>query len=124
MSKMILIADDEPDVRFVLRMALEGAGFQTEEAANGEEALEKIRTRAPDAILLDIMMPKLDGYSVNQRLKENPETKDIPVVVITGRGQMKELFDLRKDLQVVAYLEKPFPVSLLINKLKEVFCIV
>lgn len=117
----ILIVDDEPDVRFVLKAALEKNGFKTEMAADGQEALERVRANRPNAILLDIMMPKMDGFSVNQKLKENPQTMNIPVVIITGKGQVKELFELRKDFQVVAYLEKPFPISILIEKLKEIF---
>lgn len=118
--KMILIVDDEPDVRFVLKIALERGGFATEEAAEGVEALAKVRERLPDAIVLDIMMPKLDGYTVHQKLKEDPRLAQIPVVIITGKGYMKEFLDLRKDLTVAAYLEKPFPVEILVEKLREV----
>ncbi|MBI4063186.1 MAG: response regulator [Elusimicrobia bacterium] len=122
-SRTILIVDDEPDVRFVLKVALQKQGFLTEEATNGLEALEKIAALIPDAVLLDIMMPKMDGISVNQKLKENPKTRDIPVVIITGKGQMKELLDLRQDFKVVAYLEKPFPISVLVDKLKEILAV-
>ncbi|MEK7287987.1 MAG: response regulator [Elusimicrobiota bacterium] len=119
-QKTILIVDDEPDVRFVLKTALERGNFATQEAADGLEALEKVKSQTPDAIVLDIMMPKLDGYSVHQKLKEDPRLAQIPVVIITGKGYMKEFLELRKDLEVAAYLEKPFPVALLVNKLKEV----
>ena len=66
------------------------------------------------------MMPRLDRYSVNLRLKENPETANIPVIVITGRGHIKELLKLREELSVAAYLEKPFPVSALLEKVEEI----
>jgi response regulator RpfG family c-di-GMP phosphodiesterase len=65
------------------------------------------------------MMPKLDGYSVNLKLKENPETENIPVIVITGRGHLKELLQIRGDITVAAYLEKPFPLKVLVEKIKE-----
>lgn len=117
----VLIADDEPDVRYVLKTALERHGFKIQEAGNGLDALEKIKNDPPDVILLDIMMPRLDGYSLHQKLKENPGTKDTPIVIITGKGQMRELLDLRRELQVAAYLEKPFPIKILVEKLKEIF---
>lgn len=120
-AKTVLIVDDEPDVRFVLRVALEKGGFAVEEAQDGLEALSKLKSVSPAVILLDIMMPKMDGYAFHQKLKEDPQTADIPVVIITGKGQMKELWDLRQDLKIVAYLEKPFPVAMLIGKLKELF---
>lgn len=118
--KTILIVDDEPDVRFVLKVALERSQFVILEAADGEEALVKARERLPDAIVLDIMMPKLDGYTVHQKLKEDPRLAHIPVVLITGKGYMKEFLELRNNLTIAAYLEKPFPVAILVDKLKEV----
>jgi CheY-like chemotaxis protein len=120
-QKHILIVDDEPDVVFVLKMALEKNGYRTSGATNGMEGLESVRTNQPDAIILDLMMPKLDGHSVNLKLKENPETAHIPVIIITGKGQLKELLDIREDLKVTAYLEKPFPVAVLLEKLNEIF---
>ncbi len=119
--KTILIVDDEPDVVFVLKMALEKNGYKTLAASNGVEGLEKVRAFHPDAIILDLMMPKLDGHSVNLRLKEDPQTAQIPVIIVTGKGHLKELLDIREDLKVTAYLEKPFPVALLLEKLSEIF---
>ncbi|MBI4368911.1 MAG: response regulator [Elusimicrobia bacterium] len=120
-DKKILIVDDEPDVRFVLRTALERAGYSIDEAKDGLEALAKIAQALPDAILLDVMMPKMDGFSVHQKLKENPAWASVPVVIITGKGYMKEFMELRQDLAVAAYLEKPFPVSMIIGKLQDIF---
>src|SRR5688572_28628774 len=97
-QKSIIVIDDEPDIRFVLRTALERAGYYVEDASNGLDGLEKISLHQPDAVILDIMMPKLDGHSVNLRLKENPATALIPVIVITGKGHLKELLDIREDL--------------------------
>lgn len=120
-SRSLIVIDDEPDIRFVLRTALERAGYRVEEAANGIEALERINANPPDAVILDLMMPKLDGHSVNLRLKENPTTAHIPVIVITGKGYLKELLEIREDLKVTAYLEKPFQVKTLLDKLDELF---
>ncbi len=119
--KSVIVIDDEPDILFVLRTALERAGYQVDEASNGLEALEKINLHQPDAIILDLMMPKLDGHSVNLRLKENPATARIPVIIITGKGHLRELLDIREDLKVAAYLEKPFQVVTLLGKLEDIF---
>ncbi|HRY29256.1 MAG TPA: response regulator [Elusimicrobiota bacterium] len=119
-KKTVLIVDDEPDVVFVLKTALEKNGYAAETAANGVEALEKVPSLRPDAIVLDLMMPKLDGISVNARLKENPETREIPVFVVTGKGHLRELLEVRQDFRVAAYLEKPFRVAQLLEKLREV----
>jgi CheY-like chemotaxis protein len=117
-GKNILIVDDEPDIVFILSTALKKAGYRTEEAFNGLEALEKIRAHAPDAVVMDIMMPKMDGNSVNLQLKKDPQTASIPVIIITGKGHFKELMDIQEGVNVAAYLEKPFPISLLLEKLR------
>ena len=118
--KTILVVDDEPDIVFVLTTALKKNGYRTEEAFNGLEALEKIRLHAPDAMIMDIMMPKLDGHAVNLQLKEDPATAGIPVIIITGKGHFKELLGIHEGVNVAAYLEKPFPISLLLEKLRNI----
>ena len=120
MARKIMIVDDEKDIVFVLKTALEKEGFATDEAYDGVQALERIKLNKPDLILLDIMMPKLDGHAVNLKLKENPETAGIPVIVITSKGHLKELLQIRDDLQVAAYMEKPFTVKVLIEKVREI----
>ena len=112
--------DDEDDIRLVLRAALEKRGYIVDEAENGSVALQKIASSRPDLVILDIMMPILDGYSVNLRLKENPETATLPVIVITGKGTIGEFMKVRNELMVAAYLEKPFAVSMLVDKLQEI----
>ena len=117
-GKAVLVVDDEPDIVFVLTTALQKHGYKTDTASNGKEALKKIRASMPDAVVMDIMMPKMDGGSVNIALKEDPRTASIPVVIITGKGHFRELLDIREGVNVAAYLEKPFPISLLIEKLR------
>jgi CheY-like chemotaxis protein len=119
-SRMVLIVDDEPDVVFVLKTALEKGGYRTESAAGGAEALTKAVAVRPDAIILDIMMPGMDGLEVNWRLKRDPATRDVPVFIMTGKGRVEEVLDLRERASIAAYLEKPFPVARLLQKLKEV----
>jgi len=119
--KKILIVEDNHDIVEILKMALEKENYEIYVAYDGIEALNKVKSNKPDLIVLDIMLPKLDGHSVNLRLKEDTGTKNIPVVVITGRGHLKELLDIREDVTVSAYLEKPFPIRLLMDKIAEIF---
>ncbi|MFH1074999.1 MAG: response regulator [Candidatus Firestonebacteria bacterium] len=119
MSK-ILIAEDETDISFIIETVLKKIGHVVMTAFDGETALAKATAEKPDLILLDIMMPKMDGFTINSRLKENPKTKDIKVLIMTAKGGMKGLFDLGKRYSVNGYMEKPFQVNMLLDKIKEV----
>ena len=121
MSKKILIVDDEKDIVEIISMYLKKEEYEPIGAYDGLSALEKITSEKPDLIILDIMMPKLDGHSVNIKLKENPETKDIPVIVITGKGHLREIIMAREDVPVVDYLEKPINIQEHLEKIKNVF---
>lgn len=118
--KKILLVDDDPDLLVVLRAALSRAGYEVACAADGEEALEKVRSELPDLIVLDLMMPKLDGYSVHRKLKEDPRTAGIPVVVLTAYGNLEEFVQVRKDLRIAAYLEKPVSMAKFMETLSKV----
>lgn len=82
----IMLVDDEPDVLLVERIILEKAGYEVIETESGEECLERLETEKPDMILLDIMMPGIDGWEACKRIKENESTKDIPVIMVTVKG--------------------------------------
>jgi DNA-binding response OmpR family regulator len=81
---VVLVAEDDPSVRMAIEFVLEGEGFEVLVAEDGERALDMARSKSPDAILLDQMMPKLDGKQVLSRLRESKDTADIPVLVLTG----------------------------------------
>lgn len=83
-KKRILVVDDEPDFCSIVQGQLEKEGYEVELAYNGVEGLEKIRANAPDAIVLDVMMPEKDGYEVCKELKEDEATAGIPVVLLTA----------------------------------------
>ena len=103
-QRCILIADDDADIREVLRLYLENAGYRVVEAADGYEALEAVASDNIDLCLLDIMMPKLDGYQTLKRLRQdNP----MPVIIISAKGQDPEKI-LGLDLGADDYLVKPF----------------
>jgi CheY-like chemotaxis protein len=119
MTKILVVEDDE-DIVEVMKIALEARGYEVSVALNGEEALDKGGKVKPDIILLDLMIPKIDGHNVNLKLKENPDTAGIPVIVITGKGNLKELLDLREGVTISGYLEKPVPIKVIVQKIEEV----
>ena len=80
----MLVVDDEPAIRRLVIETLGGDGLEFREAADGEQALAAIGERRPSAVVLDLMLPKLDGFTVLERLQDDPETRSIPVVVLTG----------------------------------------
>lgn len=112
LSKVLLVEDDT-DIQKVVRMSLKFRGVtEVVIANNGEECLALVDQVKPDVILLDVMMPNLDGYETCRRLKANPETKAIPVIFLTAKAQQ---FEMKQGLEVGAagYLIKPFdPMSL------------
>ncbi len=108
----ILIVDDEPFNVDYLEQELEELDYQTISAGNGQEALEKVKTESPDLVLLDIMMPVMDGFEVLARLKANQSTRDLPVIIISANSDMKSVV---RGIQMGAedYLPKPFDETLL-----------
>ena len=108
----ILVVDDESAIRLICRVNLESAGFETLEAGDGETAFSVAQSEQPDLILLDIMLPGIDGLEVAQRLAAAPDTREIPVVFLTARAGAPD--ELRgHEAGGVAYIGKPFdPVSL------------
>jgi len=111
MPRKILVVEDDKDLTLILQKYLEGQGFQVRTAGDGLEALERLKEGIPDLILLDLMMPRMDGYAFNMKLKENPLTAKIPVVVLTGYAHVKEFHEMAKDVTISAYLEKPIPLN-------------
>jgi DNA-binding response OmpR family regulator len=118
-NKKILIADDEPYILRSLSFVLKKEGFDIETACNGEEALEKAQQFNPKILFLDVMMPKKDGYEVCIKLKSNPETKNIYIIMLTAKGQ---IIDKEKGLITGAdeYITKPFSPREIVNKVKKI----
>lgn len=116
--RYILVVDDSATVRRLVTIALERQGYQIACAADGFEALSKINDRLPDLILLDIAMPKLDGYQVCKVIRTNDESKHIPVVMLSGKGGF---FDKVKGRMAgaTAYITKPFEAEVLISTIKK-----
>jgi CheY-like chemotaxis protein len=110
----ILVADDDPVILRLLQVNFRLEGYEVETAPHGEEALKKAREFLPDLILLDVMMPGLDGWEVCRQLKDNPATADIPVIFLSARAQDE---DRRRGyaLGVVEYVTKPFDPGQLVE---------
>jgi CheY-like chemotaxis protein len=112
----VLVVDDEPDIREIARLALERlAGWTVSTASSGREALEKAATEQPEVILLDVMMPEIDGRETARQLAANPATSAIPVILLTAKAMTTERAQLAAE-PVVGVLTKPFdPVSLALD---------
>lgn len=117
-KKRILLVDDEKDLVETMVFQLESIGYEVITAYNGQEALEKARKDNPDLIILDLMLPKIDGYKVCRMLKFDEKYKHIPIVLFTARAQEQ---DKKLGLEVGAngYITKPFESEVLFSKIKE-----
>lgn len=117
--KRVLLAEDEEDIQKVARMSLKfQGGVDVVVASNGEECLQCAERETFDVILLDAMMPKLDGYETCRRLKANPNTRDIPVIFLTAKTQAYEVKQ-GLELGAIGYLTKPFEPTTLFRQIVE-----
>ena len=114
-----LIAEDEPDIRLVARLSLKRAGFDVVVADNGAAALSKVGETAPDVILLDWMMPELDGPGTCARLKANPATAGIPVIFLTA-GKKEQLWEIAQEVEPAAFFEKPYQAGPLLKCISKI----
>ncbi len=103
----ILVVDDDPSILETLTTMLRFKGYATQVAANGRKALEQVKEFDPDLILLDIMLPDIDGYDICRRLKSDPETSDIPILIVSARTRREEIVNLL-ELGANDYITKPF----------------
>ncbi len=106
----VLVVDDEDDIAALVELNLELSGYAVTTASNGQEALDRISEISPDVVLLDVMMPVLDGWQVLRQLKEDPSTRDIPVIMLTALSEERDL--IRGHLQgSVRHVTKPFQMK-------------
>ncbi|HID28286.1 MAG TPA: response regulator [Methanosarcinales archaeon] len=115
MKKKILVVDDEPEYVELVKLVLEKEGFFVSEAYSGEECLDKIKEEKPDLVILDILMPGMDGQQVCKVLKENKETKLIPVVMLTALNNTINKIIGLKIMCADAYVTKPVEEKELID---------
>jgi two-component system, OmpR family, alkaline phosphatase synthesis response regulator PhoP len=120
MPRKILAVDDEKHIVRLVQVNLERQGYEVVTAFDGKEALQKVEEERPDLVVLDVMMPYMDGFEVLQNLRRNPSTREIPVIMLTAKAQDADVF---KGWQsgVDCYLTKPFNPMELISFVKRIF---
>ena len=119
MPKNILVVDDAPNIVLSIEFLLKQEGYTVRVASDGEEALQAVEETPPDLILLDVMMPKRDGYDVCQAVRANPEWKDVRIIMLTAKGRAVERekgFALGAD----DYITKPFATRELMEKVRAI----
>ena len=114
----ILVVDDEADLVETLKFRLEIAGYDVNTAFDGQEGLKKARTENPDLVILDLMLPKLDGYRVCRMLKFDEKYKDIPIILFSARVQDSDI-KMGEEQGADAYITKPFDPKALLAKIDE-----
>lgn len=117
-KKKILVVDDEPDVRKMVEVRLKANEYDVVTAADGNEGLERVRADNPDLILLDMMMPGIDGFQFFKLMRRDPQTARIPIMMLTARGAMRDTFE---TLGADDFLSKPFESEELLLKISRIF---
>lgn len=118
-QKKILIIDDEEDMLKLLKIRLQQENFNVVVAEDGDVGIKMAEQELPDMIILDIMMPKMDGYTCLKEIRKLPKIKDTPVLLLSGKEEekVKDLFAFQK---ISGYMEKPFELDNLVSKVKEI----
>jgi len=120
MAKTILVVDDERHIVRLVEVNLQRAGYNVDTAYDGVEALEKVKASKPDMIVLDVMMPRMDGFEVLQNLQANSDTAEIPVIMLTAKAQDADIFKGWQQV-VSSYLTKPFNPRELLTFVERIF---
>lgn len=115
-KKKILIVDDEPDIVETLKFLMESEGFESITALDGEEALKKAKEENPDIMILDVMLPKINGYKVCRLLKFDSKYKHIPILMVTARSQQEDKV-IGEETGADEYITKPFDINELLQKI-------
>ncbi len=115
MAHRVLVIDDEQDIRRLISLILESAGYEVVQAANGLEGLERLEQEQFHALVLDIMMPEMDGWEVCRQVRCRPQSKDLPVLILTVRGQPLDRVIGMEVVHADEYLTKPFERRVLLE---------
>ena len=117
-NKKILIVDDEQDIVETLKFMLEAQGYECFCAYDGETGLNMAKDIIPDLMILDVMMPKINGYKISRLLKYDSKYKDIPIIMVTARSQMEDKM-IGEETGVNEYITKPFELDTIVQKVEE-----
>ena len=118
MSKTVLIVDDEEYIVTSLEYVMKSAGYDVVVAYDGEQAIEKVKETAPDLLILDVMMPKLDGFEVCEKIRANPLWESIRIIMLTAKGRDSER-DKGISMGADAYMTKPFSTRDILKRVTE-----
>jgi DNA-binding response OmpR family regulator len=118
-KQRIMVVDDDPGIRDVLRLSLKAAGCEVQTVENGKQCLETVTKYNPDVVILDVMMPGMNGDKVAKKLRKNAETSNIPIIMLTGLNDSKYIKAALFDLGVKFYITKPFEIADLIDKVAD-----
>ncbi|MEO6068155.1 MAG: response regulator [Gemmatimonadota bacterium] len=118
MSQLILVIEDDLDQRKLLERVLTGAGYRVLTAADGEAGIAAVAAVRPALILLDVMMPKMNGYQTCRALRQNPETAKLPIVMLTSKDQPADQF-WAEEVGADVFLHKPVDIPLLLDTIAE-----
>lgn len=114
----ILVVDDDPNIAALVAFKLEKAGYQVVKVGDGEEALRALEANEPDLVVMDVMMPKLDGCSATRRMRRMPQGRDVPIILLSAKGQ-----DSDRDAGLAAgatdYMTKPFTPAELVERVRQ-----
>ena len=119
MAAQVLVVEDEPDIRDLVVLHLEREGFRTRTARNGADALRQVKATPPDLVVLDLMLPELDGLEVCRRLRQDPSTASIPVIMLTAKGDEADRV-VGLELGADDYIAKPFSPRELVARVRAV----
>ncbi|MDD5348423.1 MAG: response regulator [Candidatus Omnitrophica bacterium] len=117
MAYKVLVVDDEPNIVKLVESRLKANGYDVVSAVNGKQGLEKARTQKPDLVLLDIMMPEMNGEAVLIELKKDPATEPIPVIMLTAKQDADDIVRCVHDLGATDYIVKPFVAGEFLRKI-------
>jgi len=118
MTKKIMVVDDEPDILFTVEEMLKSNGYEVIKAVDGKDCLNKLSEVIPDLVLLDIMMPEINGWDVAAKIKENPKWSDIPIVFLTVKGDTMSIG--MGGIVAEDYITKPFDIVDLKNRVERI----
>jgi len=113
----VLVIDDEPDIRLIVEMALKASGMTVVSASSGQEGLELARQHTPDLVVLDVMMPEMDGYATLDALRADPSTAKVPVLMLTAKNLGPSEESLR-SMGVIGFIPKPFAPRDLVSQIR------
>jgi CheY-like chemotaxis protein len=117
-SKVVLVVDDDPDILEALSEILEAEGFEIRRARNGKEALDRLEPDPPNLILLDLMMPVMDGWEFAQRMRQRPRVSGIPIIVLSAD---RNVSNKATEIGAMGHLAKPFELNDLLDMVRRAF---